>query len=1009
MNSKAKEKIVFDLTQQTDVTELQPDQLFQPEARKLIYQKLKDRVNALTIPTISALASDQEETRLFYERSHGAILLSGQRGSGKTTFLRNILKEINDANEDEADLKDAYKVLPVIDPTIMESKEHVLVTVIGLIKETVDKVKDRENCKEKEYKLWRNSLEELAGGLCQIDGIGSSDIYGDKWDDKLYVMQNGLKKAMGGFKFEQRFSRFVEFSLGILGKKAFLMAFDDVDTQFERGWPVLESVRKYLTSPRMVIVLSGDLRLFTTLVRGNQFDAFNSKTFDYDRPSNHFHETTRNWRDDPLIKQIDHLEDQYLVKILKPENRVSLRNLSYYVTPDYVMEVYNGETAVSDDIKPLNEYLRKVLQFGLGVHRREDQNLFIKALLNQPARTFWQFLVASKKIGLAEQPEALPPSEINHFTASILEIYSSSLYKIDLDPRDLVVSVDDMAMASRAVFQWVQYEGNYENAYRMLPEYSDERENHRALALSAFCHASMRHNAGAMIDFILRIGLPHSLYLDQPHELQRIMSALGIGTTEGSCMLSRRAVAIIRALMGGEKETSVVYGVTQVLGRPKGQKEAALKALYGGDGEDQIKWHLENTPHLQSWSQVLTNPNSKVKGANGYYYNSIGNLQSRFGPTGALANLSTVRTESSNINRDEARTYMSVYILLGSITELLQRNNDDASEIGINKWLQWLVQERTVKIPELKTAPKEGKDTNHGDDETSEDEIDEQPYEDTATDYEGLAYALMRWHASTQYKISHVSYPAHLMARISERLFHGLHAMSENMSHQDYYAGHLLHRQIVIFLNALLIEEAREKGRADDLRLVHPTLSDEIFFRNMMGVDLWNDRQDEKKGDGLEEDVLSLNLNGTFPLFESLLTCPLIGLFLAEKTNFSVGKQYKDFAFLKMHQKAFVKYVNSTSQEDSDPDTPQNEVIKNSDDTSLQNAVLDEEKYSEALRIGENSRLGLVAPNLHAILNSVQVSHKKLAKQAPSKRAPRRRKSKGEDPENSSINDQSGE
>lgn len=337
-----KKKIVFDLTQQTDVTELKRDQLFQPEARDQLYQKLKDRANALPSPLISEDALDHEKRQLFYDRSHGAILLSGQRGSGKTTFLRNILKDIDEAKINELSFTKEYKVLPVIDPTIMESKEHVLVTVIGLIKEAVDKVKDRRSFTEKEYTQWRISLEELAGGLCQIDGIGSSDIYGDKWDDKLYVMQNGLKKAMGGFKFEQRFSCFVEFSLSLLGKKAFLMAFDDVDTQFERGWPVLESVRKYLTSSRMVILLSGDLRLFTTLVRGNQFDAFNTKTLDYDRPSTRFHEPARKWSDDPLIKQIDHLEDQYLVKILKPENRVSLRDLSYYDNLDYEMEVSDG-------------------------------------------------------------------------------------------------------------------------------------------------------------------------------------------------------------------------------------------------------------------------------------------------------------------------------------------------------------------------------------------------------------------------------------------------------------------------------------------------------------------------------------------------------------------------------------------------------------------------------------------------------------------------------------------
>ncbi|MDQ9533230.1 hypothetical protein RF073_20100, partial [Serratia marcescens] len=65
-------------------------------------------------------------------------------------------------------------------------------------------------------------------------------------------------------------------------KKAFVLAFDDVDTNFQHGRTILETMRKYLTSPQLVLLISGDLDLYGRLVRRNIYDTFGKNVMEYD-------------------------------------------------------------------------------------------------------------------------------------------------------------------------------------------------------------------------------------------------------------------------------------------------------------------------------------------------------------------------------------------------------------------------------------------------------------------------------------------------------------------------------------------------------------------------------------------------------------------------------------------------------------------------------------------------------------------------------------------------------
>ena len=71
-------------------------------------------------------------------------------------------------------------------------------------------------------------------------------------------------------------------ALEVMGKKAFVLTFDDVDTNFRHGHVILETIRKYLTSKQLIILLSGDLDLYGRLIRKNIYSTFGGDILQHD-------------------------------------------------------------------------------------------------------------------------------------------------------------------------------------------------------------------------------------------------------------------------------------------------------------------------------------------------------------------------------------------------------------------------------------------------------------------------------------------------------------------------------------------------------------------------------------------------------------------------------------------------------------------------------------------------------------------------------------------------------
>ncbi|WP_071627005.1 hypothetical protein [Poseidonibacter lekithochrous] len=321
-----------------------------------------------------------------FDRYHETITGNGERGTGKTSFVLTIEDFIKNKKEYEDPTYQKYynnvkdvQTLKLLDPTLLSDRQKVLLTIISNISELVKK--ELNSCKEEQRKIWKDNLLSLAEGLNSIINIGKDPNHDSMWDDAGLILENGLLKANAGVNFEKNFHEFIEKSLEILDKKAFLLILDDIDTNFKKGWDVLETLRKYITTPKIITIISGDLSLYKQLIRNNQLNLFkDSMEYENDR----YKEYTQ---------AIDELESQYLIKILKPENYINLYRLNYFLSYKKAPNIGIQKNSEVDPID-LKDFFLELIKEGFSIKSDIQLNLYFKILSNMPIRTNMQMFKA---------------------------------------------------------------------------------------------------------------------------------------------------------------------------------------------------------------------------------------------------------------------------------------------------------------------------------------------------------------------------------------------------------------------------------------------------------------------------------------------------------------------------------------------------------------------------------------------------------------------------------------
>lgn len=272
--------------------------------------------------------SDESGKKSFRNlRSHNSVFISGARGSGKTTFLLNIKTAICDESTGRP------YILDIIDPTLIHDNDNFLSIVLGRIADTVKKrssygTSDGNGNSAKEFFNKLSEVAELSEAISnsqQSTGL-----------DNILDEQNALN-------LEIEIHNLMEIAVKVLNCPFLILPIDDIDMSFVHGFEVLEKIRKYLATPYIMPVISGDIEMYHQIFTVEFFRQMthNKEISDeqirnlYDKRKQRFiYNSDDKARSMYFISKSYTLSDRYLEKVLPRNRRITLKKAQEIIKKD---------------------------------------------------------------------------------------------------------------------------------------------------------------------------------------------------------------------------------------------------------------------------------------------------------------------------------------------------------------------------------------------------------------------------------------------------------------------------------------------------------------------------------------------------------------------------------------------------------------------------------------------------------------------------------------------------
>ncbi|ELX09621.1 hypothetical protein Jab_2c16990 [Janthinobacterium sp. HH01] len=242
-------------------------------------------------------------------RQHRAVLIDGPRGSGKSSVLVNLKRYLQDK---QPQLLNEIHILDPIDPTLLEDNDDLFLNVVVAAVLSNDDVKKAMNSESASRKQVHKQLQLLGHALQSMQSQRDKEKQGlDK-----------IRAFMGNQQLVEEVHRFFDQVLQLLGKKILILPIDDVDTSLNRAFENLEVVRRYLTSPIVLPIISGDAGLYQE-VTWRAFLHRLTKESDFDTPGAH--------------RRAEVLADDYQRKVLPLQYRLRMPSVQTYMRSKKVL------------------------------------------------------------------------------------------------------------------------------------------------------------------------------------------------------------------------------------------------------------------------------------------------------------------------------------------------------------------------------------------------------------------------------------------------------------------------------------------------------------------------------------------------------------------------------------------------------------------------------------------------------------------------------------------------
>lgn len=297
MTTDDRKKLNFPIDQRESAT--------QKRANTLLAADVYARLHGFVKEALPSTEDDKSDPGS--QRQHRAVLIDGARGTGKSSVLLNLGLYLADV--DKKLFNDVHICKP-IDPTLLEDHDNLFLNVIVAAVLSDKTVMDAQNQQPDKRAALHKQLQRLGSAL---EGL-------QKQRD-----QEGLDKLrsfIGNNQLIGEVDRFFREVCSLLGKKLLILTIDDVDTSLNQAFENLEVVRRYLVSPVVLPIISGDQRLYNE-VTWREFHGKLLKDSSYARAD--------------AALQAKELAKEYQRKILPLQYRLQMPDVAQYLQDQNIL------------------------------------------------------------------------------------------------------------------------------------------------------------------------------------------------------------------------------------------------------------------------------------------------------------------------------------------------------------------------------------------------------------------------------------------------------------------------------------------------------------------------------------------------------------------------------------------------------------------------------------------------------------------------------------------------
>lgn len=477
MTMQADKTITIDLDK-LDSTEARGENelIFQEEYHRLIRSiRKKAEANRRQLKEQGGNRENDDEARVV----PSCFFIDGSRGSGKSTLMRTVRDSLVTGKKVQKD-ESSFNLYPLadVDPTELGKGENFFLYILGKIYKILEEHYRKCEVHDEDVNLIRAAMQDLrtmSGGL-QVLMDSNEALKND--DNPDFFLENCVEKCADSVLLRNRLCNILSKVAKIVHADVFLVTIDDADLNFSKCEDVLEYVRKYMQSPRLIFLFAGDMQLYSHIVRGMYISHFRKKQLVYDVS----HESHRR-------QLLDRLEEQYILKLFPVDNRVQTPGLKKILEGkrELFIRWFDKGEKTQPLLALLEEYLSSKIK--LGDMKRFKDSIFMDSILQLPTRSVFFLLRYLIKNPFREYPEHEEDS-LRYIWDGIQEVFLQALIRYNVDYSQM--GGGNIELVQKTIFSFCADEMRWNADLSLLPTESNVSSRQVSLYLSGIVSQGTR-------------------------------------------------------------------------------------------------------------------------------------------------------------------------------------------------------------------------------------------------------------------------------------------------------------------------------------------------------------------------------------------------------------------------------------------------------------------------------------------------------------------------------------